>query len=128
MSTSSVLNPQALKAIPTVQVPKYKRAADIRSTEDNLERKRQKFTSECIALKVVDYDNLSDSCKSGGIVDGVVDPNFSKLEPVKSVATPTNQEEPQPDWSNFKSLVLREGAFRLFNSNGDHSSDESGSE
>ena len=76
-----VLNPDVLKAISAVHVAN-KRLQERCSSEENLERKRQKCISECIALKTVDYDDLSDSCKSG------VEPNFTNLEPLKSVVTP----------------------------------------
>lgn len=34
----------------------------------------------------------------------------------------------QPDWTNFKSLLLREGAFHLFNTHGDHMESDQSSE
>ena len=76
---SIVLNPLTLKKIGAFSLAK--RLNERRSSEDDLERKRQKRISEIIALKTVDYDDLSSNRSSD-------EPNYSKFEPVKSVVTP----------------------------------------
>jgi len=116
---SIVLNPQVFKAMSALTNAKrnQERRPERRSSEDNLQLKRQK----CIALKTVDYDDLSDSVKSG------VELNITKIEPAKPVVT-TKVEEPLPDWTNFKSLLLREGAFNLFNTHADHMESDENSE
>lgn len=79
-------------------------------SEENTPRKRQKFDSECIPLKTVDYDNLSDSSNNA------IEIKVSNVDETAKVLqeTESKQEQVQPDWTNFKSLLLKEGAFHLF--------------
>lgn len=79
-------------------------------SEENTPRKRQKCESECIPLKTVDYDNLSDSSNNA------IEIKVSNVDETAKVLqeTESKQEQVQPDWTNFKSLLLKEGAFHLF--------------
>jgi hypothetical protein len=61
-------------------------------------------------LKTVDYDNLSDSSNNAIEIN---DSNVDKTAKVM-LETECKQEQVQPDWTNFKSLLLKEGAFHLF--------------
>lgn len=93
-------------------------------SEENTPRKRQKCDSECIPLKTVDYDNLSESSNNG------LETNIKNLNETAKVLqdTESKQEQMQPDWTNFKSLLLKEGAFHLFKQNSDASESEEVSE
>jgi hypothetical protein len=54
-----------LKALSAVAEARRRQERRSLEEEDHIQiRKRQKCASECSALKIVDYDNLSDGAKS----------------------------------------------------------------
>ena len=56
-------------------------------SEENTPRKRQKCDSECIPLKTVDYDNLSDSSNNG------INTNVSNIDKSKKVLLETECQQ-----------------------------------
>ena len=118
---SFTLNPQVLEKLSAIALAK--RLKMRRSSEDNSPVRRQKCISECIPLKTVDYDDLSDSSRSG------LDTNLAKFQYIDSQQiNPSTPDDTPPDWSNFKSLLVKEGAYKLFNTNSDNCSSNEASE